>query len=183
MCGQSPALRGPEQIGAYQIYLTNEKKLASSSILLAVAALRLLYQVTLHKRWTLPRGEGPPPRPPAEDHDLARRGVPPPFPAPHPSRPVPTHPLLWLAGEALPRAEASSSPDLPCGSARSATRVGCGWSRFWLASTGAQPSGTPHDHPTSTAIRAGASLVGPSQRTGVAARSRTPSRQPSDPVR
>ena len=51
---QSPALLGPEQIRAYQLYLTNEKKLATNSILLAVAALRFLYQVTLQKKWTLP---------------------------------------------------------------------------------------------------------------------------------
>ena len=51
---QSPALLGPEEIRAYQLYLTNERKLATSSILLAVASLRFLYQVTLHKKWTLP---------------------------------------------------------------------------------------------------------------------------------
>ncbi|MBM3744562.1 MAG: integrase [Acidobacteria bacterium] len=51
---RSPALLGPEEIRAYQLYLTNEKKLAPNSILLAVAALRFLYQVTLHKKWTLP---------------------------------------------------------------------------------------------------------------------------------
>ena len=51
---RSRALLGPGEIRAYQIYLTNEKNLATSSILLAVAALRFLYQVTLHKRWTLP---------------------------------------------------------------------------------------------------------------------------------
>jgi len=51
---RSPALLGPEEIRAYQLYLTNEKKLATSSILLAVASLRFLYQVTLHKKWTLP---------------------------------------------------------------------------------------------------------------------------------
>ncbi|MBM4042972.1 MAG: integrase, partial [Planctomycetes bacterium] len=51
---RSPALLGPEEIRAYQLYLTNEKKLAPNPILLAVAALRFLYQVTLHKKWTLP---------------------------------------------------------------------------------------------------------------------------------
>ena len=50
---KSPELLGPEQIRAYQIYLTNEKKLATSSILLAVAALRFCYGVTLKKPWTL----------------------------------------------------------------------------------------------------------------------------------
>ena len=37
----------------YQVYLTNEKKLAPSSILIAIAALRFLYKVTLHKDWRL----------------------------------------------------------------------------------------------------------------------------------
>jgi integrase/recombinase XerD len=48
---QSPERLGPEEIRAYQIYLTNEKKLAVASILLAVAALRFLYMVTLKKAW------------------------------------------------------------------------------------------------------------------------------------
>ena len=50
--GKSPELLGPEEIRAYQVYLTNEKKLAASSILIAVAALRFLYKVTLKKDWT-----------------------------------------------------------------------------------------------------------------------------------
>ena len=48
---KAPELLGPEQIRAYQIYLTNEKKLATKSILLAIAALRFLYKVTLKKNW------------------------------------------------------------------------------------------------------------------------------------
>ena len=48
---KSPIELGPEDIRAYQVYLTNEKKLAPSSILIAVAALRFLYRVTLHKDW------------------------------------------------------------------------------------------------------------------------------------
>jgi integrase/recombinase XerD len=51
---QSPETLGPEEIRSYQVYLTNEKKLAPSSILIAVSALRFLYKVTLHKDWTLP---------------------------------------------------------------------------------------------------------------------------------
>ncbi len=43
---------GREDIRAYQVYLTNEKKLAPGSILIAVAALRFLYKVTLKKDWT-----------------------------------------------------------------------------------------------------------------------------------
>jgi integrase/recombinase XerD len=49
---QSPEHLGPEQIRAYQVYLTKEKKLATSSILIAVSALRFLYRVTLKKDWT-----------------------------------------------------------------------------------------------------------------------------------
>jgi len=50
---QSPETLGPEEIRSYQVYLTNEKKLAPGSILIAVAALRFLYKVTLHKDWSL----------------------------------------------------------------------------------------------------------------------------------
>lgn len=46
-----PERLGPEEIRAYQVYLTNEKKLAPSSILTAVAALRFFYKVTLKKDW------------------------------------------------------------------------------------------------------------------------------------
>lgn len=51
--GQSPTLLGPEDIRAYQIYLTNEKQLAPASIVITVAALRFLYMVTLQKPWTV----------------------------------------------------------------------------------------------------------------------------------
>jgi site-specific recombinase XerD len=44
---------GPEEIRAYQVYLTNEKKLAPSSITTAVSALRFLYKVTLKKDWDI----------------------------------------------------------------------------------------------------------------------------------
>ncbi len=49
---KTPVLLGPEQIRAYQVYLTNEKKLATSSILVAISALRFLYKVTLKKDWS-----------------------------------------------------------------------------------------------------------------------------------
>ena len=49
---KSPGALGPEHIRAYQLYLTNEKKLAPGSIHIAVAALRFLYKVTLKKDWT-----------------------------------------------------------------------------------------------------------------------------------
>ena len=48
---RSPELLGPEEIRSYQLYLTNQRKLAPSSIILAVAALRFLYKITLHKDW------------------------------------------------------------------------------------------------------------------------------------
>lgn len=49
--GTTPAALGPEHIRASQLYVTNDKQLAPSSILVAVAALRFLYHVTLKKRW------------------------------------------------------------------------------------------------------------------------------------
>src|SRR6266568_684352 len=49
---KSPEHLGPRDIRAYQVYLTNEKKLAPGSILIAVAALRFLYKVSLKKDWT-----------------------------------------------------------------------------------------------------------------------------------
>jgi len=49
--GKSPDLLGPEDIRIYQIYLTNEKKLAPASIHVAIAALRFFYKVTLKKDW------------------------------------------------------------------------------------------------------------------------------------
>ena len=51
--GKSPELLGPEEIRSYQVYLTNEKKLAPSSILIVISALCFLYKVTLHKDWSL----------------------------------------------------------------------------------------------------------------------------------
>jgi len=49
---RSPEELGPEDIRTYQVYLTNEKKLAPSSVLIAVSALRFLYKVSLKKDWT-----------------------------------------------------------------------------------------------------------------------------------
>jgi hypothetical protein len=48
---KSPKLLGPEDIRAYQIYLTNERKLATGSVIIAVAALRFFYKVSLKKDW------------------------------------------------------------------------------------------------------------------------------------
>ena len=49
---KSPELLGPEQIRVYQVYLTNEKKLSTGSITIAISALRFLYGVTLKKDWS-----------------------------------------------------------------------------------------------------------------------------------
>jgi site-specific recombinase XerD len=64
--GKSPAELGEKEIRAYQVYLTNEKKLSPGSIHTAVAALRFLYKVTLQVRCefsadvsTETRGPGP----------------------------------------------------------------------------------------------------------------------------
>jgi integrase/recombinase XerD len=48
----SPDALTPEHVRTYQIYLTNEKRLAPNSIHTAVAALRFLYRITLKKDWT-----------------------------------------------------------------------------------------------------------------------------------
>lgn len=48
---RSPDGLGPENIRAYQLYLTNEKNLAPSSILIATSALRFLYTVTMKRPW------------------------------------------------------------------------------------------------------------------------------------
>ncbi|HVH72257.1 MAG TPA: site-specific integrase [Candidatus Dormibacteraeota bacterium] len=50
---KSPELLGPEQIRTYQIYLTNEKKLDTSTIIVAMSALRFLYKITLKRNWSL----------------------------------------------------------------------------------------------------------------------------------
>src|SRR5262245_62054097 len=49
---KSPEQLGPEDIRAYQVYLTNDKKLAPGSVLIAVAGLRFLYKVSLQKDWS-----------------------------------------------------------------------------------------------------------------------------------
>jgi integrase/recombinase XerD len=48
---KSPEVLGPEEIRTYQVYLTNERKLAASSVSIAASALRFLYAVTLKKDW------------------------------------------------------------------------------------------------------------------------------------
>ena len=53
--GRSPAMLGPEEIRAYLVYLTTEKQLAPTTLIVAVAALRFLYTVTLQKPWSASR--------------------------------------------------------------------------------------------------------------------------------
>ena len=52
--GKSPELLGLKQLREYQVYLATEKRLAPCSIAVAVAALCLLYGVTLQKDWNIP---------------------------------------------------------------------------------------------------------------------------------
>jgi site-specific recombinase XerD len=61
--GKPPDVLGWEQIRAYQLYLTQEKKLASPSITVAVSALRFLYKVTLHREWNFDEIIPPPKTP------------------------------------------------------------------------------------------------------------------------
>ena len=49
--GKSPEKLGREDIRTYQVYLTNERRLAPGSILIAISAIRFLYRVTLKKDW------------------------------------------------------------------------------------------------------------------------------------
>ena len=50
--GRSPADLGPDDIRTYQVYLVQERKLAPSSLEIAVCALRFLFKVTLKQPWT-----------------------------------------------------------------------------------------------------------------------------------
>ena len=50
---KSPELLGPEEIRDYQLYLTNQRKLEPSSLVVTTAALRFLYNVTLKRGWNL----------------------------------------------------------------------------------------------------------------------------------
>jgi site-specific recombinase XerD len=50
--GRSPADLGPDEIRTYQVYLVDERKLAPSSLEIAVCALRFLDQVTLKPPWS-----------------------------------------------------------------------------------------------------------------------------------
>ncbi|MEM5295613.1 site-specific integrase [Burkholderia sp. JPY481] len=49
---RSPEMLGPDDIRVWIIHLTNERKLAPSSVQLAVGALRFLYRITLRREWS-----------------------------------------------------------------------------------------------------------------------------------
>jgi integrase/recombinase XerD len=61
--GQPPERLGRAEIRAWQIYLVEERRLAASSISVAVAALRFVYTVTLKRPWIveedIPTGRQP----------------------------------------------------------------------------------------------------------------------------
>jgi len=48
---RSPETLGPEEIRAYQVHLTTERKLAPGSLCIIASALRFLYKVTLKREW------------------------------------------------------------------------------------------------------------------------------------
>ena len=50
---RSPEALGPEEIRAYQLHLTQTRKLSVSSISVATGALRFLYKVTLKRPWAI----------------------------------------------------------------------------------------------------------------------------------
>jgi site-specific recombinase XerD len=49
--GKSPEVLEPDDIRSYQIYLSQDRQLSASSMLVAVAAIRFLYKVTLKREW------------------------------------------------------------------------------------------------------------------------------------
>src|SRR5450432_2712800 len=50
---KSPDLLGPPEIRAWLIHLTRERRLASSSVIVAVSALRFFYTITLKRPWVV----------------------------------------------------------------------------------------------------------------------------------
>jgi site-specific recombinase XerD len=51
--GRSPALLGPEEIRAYQVHLVEVERRSRSTLVVATAALRFLYTVTLKRDWSI----------------------------------------------------------------------------------------------------------------------------------
>jgi site-specific recombinase XerD len=50
---QSPEALGPAEVLAYQLYVTNERKLAPGTLSIIASALRFLFHVTLKREWAL----------------------------------------------------------------------------------------------------------------------------------
>ena len=50
---RSPAVLGAEEVRAYLVYLTNERRLSPVSVSIATSALRFLYAVTLQRAWNM----------------------------------------------------------------------------------------------------------------------------------
>jgi integrase/recombinase XerD len=50
---KSPEFLGPDNIRAYQVHLVRDKQLSSSSVNVAISAIRFLYKVTLKREWDL----------------------------------------------------------------------------------------------------------------------------------
>jgi site-specific recombinase XerD len=50
---RSPEQLGPEEVRAYQLYLTNTRGLSPSSVSVATGALRFLYKITLKRDWAV----------------------------------------------------------------------------------------------------------------------------------
>ncbi|MDP8238805.1 MAG: site-specific integrase [Candidatus Hatepunaea meridiana] len=53
--GKSPEQLGPEDVRSYQLYLIQERKLSSSTLNVAVCALRFFYGVCLKQDWNVER--------------------------------------------------------------------------------------------------------------------------------
>jgi site-specific recombinase XerD len=51
--GRSPELLGPEEVRAWQVHLTEVQRRSSSTLVVATAALRFLYHVTLKRGWSV----------------------------------------------------------------------------------------------------------------------------------
>ena len=50
---RDPEELGPEEIRAYQLHLTQTRRLSASSVSVATGALRFLYKVTLKRAWSI----------------------------------------------------------------------------------------------------------------------------------
>src|ERR1700676_4598633 len=60
--GKPPDQLGAEHIRRYQLFLTKEKKVSTSTYVLMVCALRFFYTHTLHRKIAIERIPFPPPR-------------------------------------------------------------------------------------------------------------------------